>query len=42
LNVEGTRYNAMKDKLEQVESPREELLKELQFLNDKGKILIAK
>ena len=34
LNAEGTRYNAMKAKLEQVESRDKELLKELQFLDD--------
>ena len=39
LNAEGTRYNAMKAKLEQMESRREELLKELQFLDDQRKDL---
>jgi len=39
LNVEGIRYNAMKAKLEQVESQCEELLKELQFLDDQRKDL---
>jgi len=39
LNTKGTRYNAMKAKLEQVESRREELLKELQFLDDQRRDL---
>lgn len=37
LDVESTRYNALKTKLGQVESRREELLKELQSLDDKKK-----
>jgi len=39
LNTEGTRYNAMKAKFEQVESRCKELLKELQFLDDQRKDL---
>jgi len=39
LNAKGTCYNAMKAKLEQVESRCEELLKELQLLDDQRKYL---
>ena len=39
MNTEGTRYNAIKAKLEQVESPRKELLKELESLDDQKKDL---
>ena len=39
LNAKGTHYNVMKAKLDQVESHREELLKELQSLYDEKKDL---
>jgi len=39
LDAEDTCYNAMKAKLEQVESRLEELLKELQYLDDEKKDL---